>query len=95
MSLRIERTAEGETEIIRLIGRIEEQDLGTLQTEMRGSGPAICLDLRDVTLIDVHIVHYLIARRREGVRLRNIPAFIEEWMRREEEVGGGDGVAGS
>ena len=86
MTLRIERTAEGEREIIRLIGRIEQEDLGTLETQTRGSGQAICIDLRDVTLIDIHIVHYLIARQREGVSFQHIPAFIQEWMRREQEI---------
>jgi hypothetical protein len=86
MTLRIERTAEGEMETIRLIGRIEQENLGTLETETRGSGQAICIDLGDVTLIDIHIVRYLIARQREGVSFQNIPAFIQEWMRREQEI---------
>jgi hypothetical protein len=86
MTLRIERTAEGKTEIIRLIGRIEQQDLGTLETQTRGSGQVICIDLRDVTLIDIHVVRYLIARQRDGALFENIPAFIQEWMRREQEI---------
>jgi hypothetical protein len=86
MTLRIERTSEGEREIIRLIGRIEQEDIGTLETQTRGLGQMICLDLGDVTLIDIHIVRYLIARQREGVALQNIPAFIQEWMRREQEI---------
>jgi hypothetical protein len=86
MTLRIERTAEGKMEIIRLIGRIEQQDLGTLETQTRGSGQVICIDLRDVTLIDIHVVRYLIARQRDGALFENIPAFIQEWMRREQEI---------
>jgi len=73
-------------EIIRLIGRIEQQDLGTLETQTRGSGQVICIDLRDVTLIDIHVVRYLIARQRDGALFENIPAFIQEWMRREQEI---------
>jgi hypothetical protein len=86
MTLRIERTSEGEREIIRLIGRIEQEDLGMLETQTRGLGQAICIDLRDVTLIDIHVVRYLIARQRDGVSFENIPAFIQEWMRREQEI---------
>jgi hypothetical protein len=85
MTLRIERIAEGERDIIRLIGRIEQEDLGTLEAQIRGPVQLLCLDLRDVTLIDIHIVHYLIARQRDGVSLKNIPAFIQEWIRREQE----------
>ena len=86
MTLRIERTAEGKREIIRLIGRIEQEDLGTLETQTRGPGQVICIDLRDVTLIDIHVVRYLIARQRDGALFENIPAFIQEWMRREQEI---------
>ena len=84
MTLRIERASEGEREVIRLIGRLEQENLGTLETETRGSDQVICIDLRDVTLIDIHVVHYLIARQREGVSFQNIPAFVQEWMRREQ-----------
>ena len=86
MTLKIERTSEGEREIIRLIGRIEQEDLRTLKTQMRGSGQVICFDLRDVTLIDIYVVRYLIARQRDGALFQNIPAFIQEWMRREQEI---------
>lgn len=86
MTLRIERTSEGEREIIRLIGRIEQKDLEMLETQTRGSSQVLCIDLRDVTLIDIHVVHYLIARQREGALFENIPAFIQEWMRREQEI---------
>jgi hypothetical protein len=89
MTLRIERTSEGEREIIRLIGRIQQDDLGTLETQTRGSGQVLCIDLRDVTLIDIHVVGYLIAWQREGVSFQNIPAFIQEWMRREQETAEG------
>jgi len=85
MTLRIERTSEGEREIIRLIGRLEQENLGTLEIETRRPGRVICIDLRDVTLIDIHIVRYLIARQYDGAVLQNIPAFIQEWMRREQE----------
>jgi hypothetical protein len=86
MTLRIERTSEGEREIIRLIGRIQQEDIGTLETQTRGSGQVLCIDLRDVTLIDIHVVRYLIARQRDGALFENIPAFIQEWMRREQET---------
>jgi anti-anti-sigma regulatory factor len=85
MTLRIERISEGQKEIIRLIGRLEQENLETLETETRGSGQVICIDLRDVTLIDIHIVHYFIARQRDGALFQNIPPFIQEWMRREQE----------
>jgi hypothetical protein len=86
MTLRIERTSEGEREIIRLIGRIQQEDIGTLETQTRGSSQVLCIDLRDVTLIDIHVVRYLIARQRDGALFENIPAFIQEWMRREQET---------
>jgi hypothetical protein len=86
MTLKIERTSEGEREIIRLIGRIEQEDLEMLETQTRGSDKVICIDLRDVTLIDIHIVRYFIARQRVGVSFQNVPAFIQEWMRREQQI---------
>jgi hypothetical protein len=86
MTLRIERTSEGKREIIRLLGRIEQEDLEMLETQTRGSRQVICIDLHDVTLIDIHVVRYLIARQRAGTLFLNIPAFIQEWMRREQEI---------
>ena len=88
MTLRIQRTSEDEKEVIRLIGRIEQEDLETLETQTRGSGQVICIDLRDVTLIDIHVVRYLIARQRGGALFQNVPAFIKEWMRRDQEISG-------
>jgi hypothetical protein len=84
MTLRIERSVEGERETIRLIGRIEQKDLEMLDTQTRSSSQMMCIDLRDVTLIDLHVVHYLIVRQGEGVSFQNIPAFIQEWMKREQ-----------
>jgi hypothetical protein len=41
--------------------------------------------LDEVTLVDVGVIHFLIAAEREGVDLLNCAPYIQEWMSRERE----------
>lgn len=81
--LRIERDSDGETSVIRLIGRIQAEHLDELKTQVRGTGLKPILDLKDVTLVDVQVVRFLDACLRGGIELRNCPPYIREWMLRE------------
>src|SRR6202049_4614485 len=59
MTLKIEKCSDGNSTTIRLIGRMRAEYLEELEKQIRESGPAITLDLDEVTLVDVEIVRFL------------------------------------
>ena len=59
MTLKIEKYSDGYCATIRLIGRMRAEHLEELEKQIRESGPAITLDLEEVTLVDVEIVRFL------------------------------------
>ncbi len=83
MTLRIDTTIDGHVVTLRLSGRISSGDLDDVRGEFAGRGGVIVLDLAEVMLVDVEAVRFLKASEREGVVLRNCPAFIREWVSRE------------
>jgi anti-anti-sigma regulatory factor len=83
MTLRIETSSDGTTITLRLIGRIEAEHLPELEARVRGHQLRLVLDLDQVTLVDLAIVAFLIAREAQGVELRNCAPYIREWMNEE------------
>jgi len=81
--LRIERDSDGETTIIRLIGRIQAEHLDELKTQVSGNGPNLIVNLEDVTLVDVQVVRFFGACQQGGIELRKCPPYIREWILRE------------
>ncbi|HEY6769485.1 MAG TPA: hypothetical protein VI386_32485 [Candidatus Sulfotelmatobacter sp.] len=45
----------------------------------------IILDLRDLRLADRDAVKFLRNCKAEGMKLENSPAYVSEWMEREED----------
>lgn len=86
--LRIERDLDGETTIIRLIGRIQAEHLNELKAQMSGKGPKPIVNLEDVTLVDVQVVRFFGACQQGGIELRNCPPYIREWILRERSGNG-------
>src|SRR5260370_7711035 len=60
MTLKIERDSDGPRTTIRLIGRMRAEHLKELEKQIRESGPAITLDLEEVTLVNLEIVRFLV-----------------------------------
>ncbi|HTD52277.1 MAG TPA: hypothetical protein VK780_04570 [Thermoanaerobaculia bacterium] len=83
MTLRIETTSDGRTPTLRLIGRIESESLDELRAQVGRHHSRLQLDLRDVTLVDVVVVRFLIACEAEGIDLLYCAPYIREWMNRE------------
>ncbi|MGJ5817131.1 hypothetical protein [Paludibaculum fermentans] len=79
----MERDSDGETPIIRLIGRIQAEHLDELKAQVSRNGPKPILNLEDVTLVDVQVVRFFGACRQCGIELRNCPPYILLWMLRE------------
>ena len=87
MTLRIETASDGHTPSLRLIGRIQAEYLDELETHIWRHRPLLVLDLREVTLVDVAVVRFLITCEAEGIELRHCAPYIREWMGREQGRG--------
>ena len=83
MTLKIEKYSAGDSTTIRLIGRMRAEHLEELEKQIRESGPAIILDLEEVTLVDVEIVRFLGACEARGVTLLNCSPYIRDWVGKE------------
>lgn len=85
MALRIERSERKGFTIFALSGRIDAE----CTSELEGLfGPRtryanIILDLSDVRLADRDAVRFLAHCEEHGIRLERCPAYIREWIKRE------------
>jgi hypothetical protein len=80
---RIERTTDGGSTVLKLSGRIEEEQLAQLLSEIEQSGEPPKLDLRDVCFVDRSSVRFLIRCESRGIQLVNCPLYVKEWISRE------------
>ena len=82
--LRITRTTNGEV-VFKLSGRIETENIAELEALLSGetSGQGIFLDLSDMILVDQDVVNFLRRCETDGIKLKNCPAYIREWIKRE------------
>ena len=85
MTLKIEKYSDGYCATIRLIGRMRAEHLEELEKQIRESGPAITLDLEEVTLVDVEIVRFLGTCEARGATLLNCPPYIRDWIGKERD----------
>ena len=83
MTLKIEKYADGNSTTIRLIGRMQSEHLEELQKQIHESGPAITLNLEEVTLVDVEIVRFLGTCEARGTTLLNCSPYIRDWIAKE------------
>ena len=85
MTLKIEKYSDGQGATIRLIGRMQAEHLEELEKQIRESGPAITLDLEEVTLVDVEIVRFLGTCEARGATLLNCSPYIRDWIGKERD----------
>lgn len=84
--LKIRRSEDNGVAVFALSGRIEEQHVPELQ-ELLGNEAeiaGIALDLEEVRLVDREAVRFLAGCEARGIRLRNCPSYVREWI----ETGG-------
>jgi len=81
--LRIERVTDGRSTVLKLSGRVEEEYLAELHSEIEKSGDVSKLDLRDVNLVDRSSVRFLIRCESQRIQLANCPLYIKLWISRE------------
>jgi anti-anti-sigma regulatory factor len=84
MTLRIERSARQEFTVFTLSGRINAEQVAALKGLFDADNRNIILDLREVRLADRDAVRFLRGCEADGVKLENCPAYIREWIDREE-----------
>jgi ABC-type transporter Mla MlaB component len=86
MACRIDRLhAEGDPVVLRVSGRITQDDVEVLRAAIDQERGAVAIDLAEVGLVDRSAVNLLALREARGVELRNCPPYIQEWIARERE----------
>jgi transketolase C-terminal domain/subunit len=84
MTCKIERLVVGEDLVILCIsGQITGQDVDLLRALLEQETRAPVLDLKDLVLVDREAVQLLASRESNGTELRNCPAYVREWVKRE------------
>jgi len=83
---KITRASNGEV-IFKLSGQMGGESAGELQTLIRAEtgDRRIVLDLKDLTLVDQDIVSFLKRCEADNITLKNCPAYIREWILREQK----------
>jgi hypothetical protein len=79
MTLRIERSVRQGITVFTLSGSMKAEE--DFDTDYRN----IVLDLRDVRLADRDSVRFLRDCEADGMKFENCPAYVREWMDREED----------
>ena len=84
--LNIQRAANGGV-VFTVSGQLDEENITELK-DLFGSeeeGRPIVLDLKDLTLVDREAVRLLEHCESNGIKLKNCPAYIREWIAIERE----------
>lgn len=81
--LRIEKLSSKTFTVLRLSGRIQEEYLSQLQSEIDQCTDTPKLDLKDVNLLDRPSVRFLMRCKSQDIQLVNCPLYIQEWILRE------------
>jgi hypothetical protein len=84
MTLRIERSARQGFTVLTLSGRIKAEQVAELKELFDMDYRSIILDLQEVRLADRDAVKFLRNCERDGIKLENCPAYVREWMDRED-----------
>ena len=84
--LKIEKSSEGGTTTIYLIGDFQSEHLLELKEQLRPADieGRIVLDLKEVTLVDLDVVRFLASCKARGMALVNCAQYIRDWIRREQ-----------
>jgi anti-anti-sigma regulatory factor len=85
MTLRIERSARQKFAVFTLSGRMDAEQVAQLKELFDRDYRNIILDLREVRLADRDAVRFLRGCELAGMKLENCPAYVREWMDREQD----------
>ena len=84
--LKIHRSSNGKV-IFRLAGRLNEEQVAELEALLRSEAATreIVLDLKDLTVVDRDAVRFLERCEAASIKLKNCPAYVREWIKREKD----------
>jgi hypothetical protein len=85
--LRIEKESDGHTATLRLIGRIQLADIGSILAQMDDESVHVLFDLGEVTLVNVEVIRFLSDCEDRGIVLVHCPPYVREWILRERAEG--------
>jgi hypothetical protein len=82
--LKITRAANGEV-VFTVSGRVVAENLAELKTlfSSEARNHRVTLDLKELILVDREAVRFLMHCEAENIQLKNCPAYIREWIKRE------------
>ena len=81
--LKITRAANGEV-VFTVSGRMDAENLAEVKTLLDAEvDRSIALDLKNLIHVDQDAVTFLVRCEADGIRLKNCPAYIREWITRE------------
>jgi anti-anti-sigma regulatory factor len=83
MTLRIEKDSDGQTTTLRLIGRMQREHIEELKAQIKAGGTSITLDLNEVSLVDLDVIHFLATCQTEGIFLVHCSHYINNWIAKE------------
>jgi len=67
-----------------VVGRMDSEHAAEMKRLFESEeGRRIVLDLKDLTLVDRDAVRFLEQCEADSIELKNCPAYIREWIRRE------------
>ena len=83
MACRIDQlAAEGDFVVLRISGRITQDDVTVLRAAINQERRAVAIDLQEVGVVDRAAVNLLVFSEGRGIELRNCPPYIREWVDR-------------
>ena len=85
MTLRIEKSTRQGFTVFTLSGRIEAEKLEDLKELFDTDYRSIILNLQEVRLVDRAAVKFLRSCEKDGMKIENCPAYVREWIEREED----------
>ena len=83
MTLRIEKDSDGQTTMLRLIGRLRREHIEELKAQIRTGGTSVTLDLNEVSLVDLDVIRFLATCQTEGISLVHCSRYINNWIAKE------------
>ena len=84
--LKIETTQNDAGTVLRLIGRIDSQNVVEVEASVLGNRDGLTLDLEEVTLVDMDAIEFLLKCESQGVALRHCLPYIRAWMEKVRET---------
>ena len=85
--LRIERSGNSDP-TFKVSGDMNAENLSELEAvlETEPKGGRTVFDLKDLTLVDRDAVQFLAHCEANSIKLKNCPAYVREWIRRERNA---------